>query len=65
MKKNEGRRFATARERLRKIEEMIRPYVQDLTPKGKIDHPEWVPGDFIDWRKTDVQTTKTKVSETT
>ena len=64
MKKNEGRRFATARERLRKIEEMIRPYVQDLTPKRKMDRAEWLPGDFIDWRKIDVQTTKTKASET-
>jgi hypothetical protein len=65
MKKSAGSRFATARERLRKIEEAIRPYVQDLTPKGKPRREEWIPGDFIDWRKSGAQVTKTKASEIT
>jgi len=64
MSKNEAKKFATARERLRKIEEAIRPYVQDVTPKGKVEREKWVPGDFVDWRKPRLPAVKTKASET-
>ncbi len=42
-----SRKFATARERLRRIEKVIAPY---SGPPRNLDEPprgEWIPGDFI------------------
>jgi len=42
-----SRKFATAQERLRRIEKMIRPYGHATQEIDRLPRGEWIPGDYI------------------
>lgn len=47
MRSPSAKKFATAQERLKRIESIIDPYVEDLAPQGAPDRGEWIPGDHL------------------
>lgn len=45
MSKRTPKRLTAAQGRLRKIEELIEPYAEDLTPRRRRAPDDWMPGD--------------------
>ncbi|QXX74741.1 hypothetical protein [Methylovirgula sp. HY1] len=46
--KRKADRLETAKERLRRMENLIQPYTDDLAPQGSLDRGKWLPGEYID-----------------
>lgn len=52
-KRSVSKKIATARDRLRRIEETIAPFSRPSSPQTRPPKPEWIPGEYANVKRDD------------